>query len=177
MVSRSRIATLAGILVLGLGAFAIAEEIEGDDESNTINGTAQADQIEGGRGEDKINGLSGDDTLNGNGDNDVIKGGDGNDKVFGADCDVGELGRICDNVGRDRLHGRAGDDDLRANECMEKPDCQEATNISLGTTQTGGPGNDKMLGAEKRDALRGGKDNDTGPGLPRPRQAEGRPGR
>ena len=105
---RTRIATLAGVLVLGLGAFAIAEEIEGTDEPDTINGTEQADSIEGGRGEDTINGLGGDDTLDGNGDNDVIKGGDGNDKLFGAGCEVGELGRICDNVGRDRLHGRAG---------------------------------------------------------------------
>jgi Ca2+-binding RTX toxin-like protein len=162
---RSHIAVFAGVLVLGLGAYAIAEEIEGTDEPDTINGTEQADQIEGGRGEDKINGLGGDDTLDGNGDNDVIKGGDGNDKLFGAGCEVGELGRICDNVGRDTLHGRAGDDDLRANECMNLPDCQEATNISLGTRQTGGPGNDRMLGAEKRDVLRGGRGDDTGRGF------------
>ena len=42
---RSRIAILAGILALGLGAFAIAEELEGTDEPDTINGTEQADQI------------------------------------------------------------------------------------------------------------------------------------
>ena len=109
-------------------------------------------QIEGGRGEDKINGLGGDDTLDGNGDNDVIKGGDGNDKLFGAGCEVGELGRICDNVGRDRLHGRAGDDDLRANECMELPDCQEATNISLGTTPDRRAG--ERQAARRREARR-----------------------
>ena len=152
---------LAGVLVLGLGAFAIAEEIEGDDEPNTINGTAQADEITGGRNDDKINGLGGDDTLNGNGDNDRIDGGDGNDKVFGSDCELGELGRLCDNVGRDVLFGGPGDDDLRANKCMKSPDCQTATNISLGTRQRGGPGKDSLLGAEAHDVLWGNEDDDT----------------
>jgi Ca2+-binding RTX toxin-like protein len=95
----------------------------------------------------------------------VISGGDGNDKLFGAGCEVGELGRICDNLGRDTLLGDAGDDDLRANECMDLPDCQDATNISLGTRQRGGPGNDRMLGAEKRDVLRGGGGNDSAQGF------------
>jgi Ca2+-binding RTX toxin-like protein len=176
IVSRSRIATLAGILVLGAGAFAVAEEIEGTDEPDTINGTAQADQIEGGRADDTINGLGGDDTLDGSGDNDKIDGGEGNDKVFGAGCEVGELGRICDNVGRDTLLGGLGDDDLRANECMNLPDCQEAANVSLGTRQRGGPGNDKMLGAEKRDVLRGGGDNDNAQGFLGRDKLKGGPG-
>ena len=116
---RSRIATLAGVLVLGLGAFAVAEQIEGTDDPDTINGTEEADQITGERGDDTINGLGGDDTIhggtdsisrsrlggdgddkidggdgndtvNGGGDNDIVNGGDGNDKVFGAGCEFGE---------------------------------------------------------------------------------------
>ena len=158
---RRRVAAFAGILVLGLGAFAIAEEFEGTDEPDTINGTDQADVLVGGRADDTLNGLGGDDTLDGGGDSDKLNGGDGNDKVFGAGCEVGEVGRICDNVGRDKLFGGPGDDDLRANQCMNLVDCQAATNLSLGTRQKGGPGNDTLLGAEKRDKLRGGGDDDT----------------
>ena len=190
---RSRIAALAGVLALGLGAFAIAKEIEGTDEPDKINGTEQADNITGERGDDTINGLGGDDTINGGqnsisrsrlggdgddtidggagndtvnggGDNDIVNGGEGNDMVFGAGCEVTGLGRICDNVGRDRLIGGLGDDDLRANQCSDNPDCQAATNISRGTRMKGGPGNDTFLGAEKRDRIRGGGDDDTAQG-------------
>jgi Ca2+-binding RTX toxin-like protein len=197
---RSRIAILVGVLVLGLGAFAIAEQIEGTDEPDTIEGTEEADQITGERGDDTINGLGGDDTihggqdsvsrsrlggdgndkidggdgndtLNGGGERDIVKGGEGNDKVFGAGCQIGSeeepelLGRICDNVGRDKLIGGPGDDDLRANECSDSPDCQEATNISLGTHMAGGSGNDQFLGAERRDRVRGGADDDNAQGF------------
>jgi Ca2+-binding RTX toxin-like protein len=194
--ARSRIAALAGILVLGLGAFAIAKEIEGTDEPDTINGTEQADNITGERGDDTINGLGGDDTINGGqnsisrsrlggdgddtidggdgndtvnggGDNDFVNGGEGNDKVFGAGCEFGEegLGRICDNWGRDTLIGGPGDDVLRANACSDEPDCQEATNISLGTRMKAGPDNDSLLGAERRDVMRGGSGDDDLQGL------------
>jgi Ca2+-binding RTX toxin-like protein len=196
---RSRIATIVGIFVLGLGGWAIAEQIEGTDEPDTINGTEQADNITGERGDDTINGLGGDDnihggtdstqrsrligdgndkidggdgddTVNGGGDNDLVKGGEGNDKVFGAGCKIGGeegegLGRICDNVGRDKLIGGPGDDNVWANECSDIPDCQEATNISLGTRMRGGAGNDSLLGAEKRDRMRGGPGDDTAQGF------------
>ena len=88
----------------------------------------------------------------------------------------GELGRICDNVGRDKLIGAPGDDDLRANECIGPTDCQEATNISLGTRQRGGPGNDKLLGAERRDVLRGGRGNDSAQGFLGRDKVNGGPG-
>jgi Ca2+-binding RTX toxin-like protein len=68
-------------------------------------------------------------------------------------------------VGRDTLIGGPGDDDLRANECMELPDCQEATNLSLGTRMKGGPDNDRLLGAEKRDVMRGGGGDDDAQGF------------
>jgi Ca2+-binding RTX toxin-like protein len=194
---RRPITVLAGILVLGLGAYAIADQIEGTDEPDTINGTEGPDQITGERADDTIKGLGGDDTihggtdsidrdrlggdgndkidggggndtLNGGGERDIVNGGEGNDKVFGAGCQFGEedaLGRICDNVGRDKLIGGPGDDDLRANRCSDRPDCQEATNISLGTHMAGGPGNDRFLGAERRDRVRGGADDDRAQGF------------
>ncbi len=168
MIRRARIATLIGVLVLGLGGLAIADEFEGTDDGDTLNGTEQADQMEGGRGDDTLNGLGGDDTIDGGGDNDTLDGGEGNDKVFGAGCEFGSeegLGRICDNVGRDKLRGGPGDDDLRANECMDQPDCQDATNISLGTRMRGDDGNDLLLGAERRDVLRAGPGNDKASGF------------
>jgi Ca2+-binding RTX toxin-like protein len=84
--------------------------------------------------------------------------------VYGASCDVGELGRLCDNTGRDTLTGGPGDDHVYANECMPDPNCQEATNISLGTTMSGGPGTDVMLGAHGRDVIRGERGKDTAAG-------------
>ena len=56
---------LVGVVVLGVGAYAIADEIEGTDEPDTINGTEKADTITGERADDKINGIGGDDKING----------------------------------------------------------------------------------------------------------------
>jgi Ca2+-binding RTX toxin-like protein len=155
-----RLATLAGVLALGLAAIAYAEEIEGGNDSEKLTGTAQSDQIDGGRGDDTIEGLGGDDTLDGGGDDDRIDGGEGADNVFGAGCDVGELGRLCDNVGHDTLYGGPGDDEVRANKCMTNPNCQTATNISTGTWMHGGAGADVVLGAEARDVAWGDADDD-----------------
>ena len=118
---RRRIAALAGVLVLGLGAFAIAEEIEGTDEPDTIEGPEQADNITGEREDDTINGLGGDDTIHGGTDsidrhrllvdgNDKLDGGDGNDKLNGG------RGRdlLIGGHGGDRLVGGPDDDILIA---------------------------------------------------------------
>ena len=117
-----------------------------------------------------ISGLGGNDVLDGGGDADRVFGGPGADKVFGANCQVGQLGRLCDNPGREVLRGGAGDDEIRANRCVVSF-CSRQRFVSLnGSVYSGGPGRDRIIGADGReriiggpgaDVLRGGLGRDT----------------
>ena len=80
--------------------FRVNQDIDGDDNDNTLTGGTGDDTITGGLGNDSIEGGEGNDTLYGQDDNDSLDGGAGNDNLYGHDGD-------------DTLEGGSGDDYMR----------------------------------------------------------------
>jgi Ca2+-binding RTX toxin-like protein len=77
----------------------MANNLFGDANANTLNGTIRNDRIVGGAGNDTLNGGDGHDILEGGDGNDTLNGGNGIDVLRGG-------------AGNDTLDGGAGDDIL-----------------------------------------------------------------
>ena len=158
---------LTGVLIAAsfTGAAACwAKAIEGTTANDRLTGTAAADQIHGKSGGDVIRARGGADTVNGGPDGDRIFGGSGDDRLYGAGCQVGQFGRFCDNPGREFLHGNGGDDVLIANPCV-LTFCAAQPFIALDSFFDGGPGDDRITGADHRDQISGGPGEDVLRGL------------
>ena len=149
------------LLVAGLAA---AQTISGTKGPDSLRGTSGPDVIISLGGDDVVHGLAGADTINGGADSDRLFGGGGNDKVFGAACQVAEFGRFCDNPGREHIYGGRGDDVLLANPCVHTF-CAAQRYIALNSFFFGGPGDDRIVGADHRDVISGGSGNDALKGL------------
>jgi hypothetical protein len=120
-------------LTLAPAAASFADDIEGTNDSTTIDGTPFDDNISGDEnvldfvaeangGDDTINGHEGEDDISGdgnafglvatvNGGDDTIDGGDDDDNLVG-DGDAGGVGGAQVNGGDDVIHGGAGNDDI-----------------------------------------------------------------
>jgi hypothetical protein len=93
-----------------IGAFAVNNNIFGDDGNDFLIGGRESDFLAGGRGHDKYDGLGGDDSLFEApyeegiffDSDDIMSGGSGNDYLEAAG-------------GADRIHGGPGQDTLRPN--------------------------------------------------------------
>ncbi len=98
-------ADLANVNLLGSSNASI---IEGNDTSQTLNGTADNDRLYGYGGDDTINASSGNDILYGDDGNDTLNAGDGNDML------IGGIGNdiLSGEAGNDVLHGGAGTDQI-----------------------------------------------------------------
>ena len=95
----------------------VLQDIVGDAEDNSRNGTALPDSIFGLAGNDTLNGLDGRDWVVGGAGDDLLRGGDGDDILEGRPGFDRLLGGDGDDIlrggqGRDRLNGGAGNDTL-----------------------------------------------------------------
>lgn len=100
------------------------DEIEGDDENNTILGKNGTDTLDGNAGDDRVFGDGGNDSVQGGEGNDSVFGGNGEDLVKGGeDDDLVRGGRnddvLIDSTGADRLQGDGGDDLIVASGTMD----------------------------------------------------------
>jgi Ca2+-binding RTX toxin-like protein len=159
-----RLATILIASSLLTAGIAWAKTIEGTPENDKLTGTAGADKISGGHGGDVIRGRGGPDRLNGGPDGDRIFGDAGDDKLFGGGCQVDTFGSLCDNPGREYLHGGKGNDLLLANACV-LTFCAAQPFIALNSFFDGGPGDDRIAGADHRDKIIGGSGEDVMRGL------------
>lgn len=141
----------------------------GDDE---LRGHAGDDTLEGGEGSDKLWGEDGNDIVLGQGGNDRLRGDAGNDAVDGGDGD--------DQVGTDDAGG--GADDLRGGAGFDYADFithAGGVTVTLDDVANDGapgegdnvhsdferlyatPGNDTIVGTERKDEIDGGIGDDT----------------
>jgi Ca2+-binding RTX toxin-like protein len=104
---------------------------------NEINGTNNSETLEGDRRANEINGRGGDDTISGLGGTDFLSGGSGNDEIFGGN----KADRLFGDSGDDRLNGDNGDDILYGGAGRD--------------TLRGGNGNDVLIGNQGDDNLYG----------------------
>ena len=160
-ISLAGLLVAATVLTTGIGC---AKPINGTPANDRLAGSSEADQIYGGRGEDVIRGLGGADSINGGPDGDRIYGGAGDDELFGGGCEVAEFGHFCDNPGREHIYGGRGNDVLLANPCVHTF-CAAERYIALNSFFYGGPGDDRIVGADHRDVIKGGPGNDAMKGL------------
>lgn len=135
------------------------DSVLGLDGNDTINGSNGDDVLNGGTGADSISGDAGLDTITGGAGNDVLAGGDGNDSLI----ETGTVSMVMTNVS---LTGN-GTDTLSGFEfamftltgASGVIDVSGFTS-SLGTTLTGGSGNDTITGSVAADLILGGLGND-----------------
>ncbi|CAN7522564.1 Ig-like domain-containing protein [Rhizobium sp. LjRoot254] len=85
------------------------ENIIGSNGNDSIDGDHETNVLEGGRGDDRIRGHNGDDDINGGWDDDIVWGDEGNDVVHGSNGDDEVRG----GLGDDTLYGDSGGDELR----------------------------------------------------------------
>lgn len=150
-----------------------APPVNGNQYSNTLNGTGGNDVIDGGLGADIINGGDGDDLLLGgnvSGDgNDTINGGGGNDLIYGndgADTITGGTGNdtIYGNTGNDNLFGNQGADVIYGGQGGDAIFGGQDDDILYGNlgddNLQGNNGNDTLYGGQNNDILGGGAGND-----------------
>jgi Ca2+-binding RTX toxin-like protein len=108
---------LLGLLAsVGLTAFVI-DELDDDNDDDSITGTAGDDSVDGTSGADDILARSGDDIVSAAGGNDLVQGGTGTDLILGgngADTLEGDGGDdvLIGGTGNDVLEGGVGDDVL-----------------------------------------------------------------
>ncbi|MBW4496095.1 MAG: hypothetical protein KME26_24090 [Oscillatoria princeps RMCB-10] len=107
--------------------------INGNQESDTIDGAGGGDLLLGGQNNDIIFGKQGDDGIAGNKGNDTLYGGEGNDYINGSQDE-------------DIIFGELGDDILRGGKGNDQID--------------GGDGNDTIIGDFGSDTLTGGSGSD-----------------
>ncbi len=133
-------------------------------EPNEINGSDNNDNLRGTDTVDSISGGDGNDTLRGNEGADELRGGDGNDRIY-ADS---EDSVIDGGDGYDHLSVANGNDfNLdQAESSIERVtgghgnDTFDATDMDVAVTQSGGYGNDNLLGGSGNDIQYGGGGND-----------------
>lgn len=113
---------------------ALAEEINGTNNADNINGTINKDIIRG---------LNGNDTINGKEAGDDISGGSGNDLIYG-------------NEGRDVLKGKAGNDRIEGGEGRDRISGDRGNDVLIG-----GPDNDTLNGGYGKDIFICGDGTDT----------------
>ena len=113
---------------------ALAEEINGTNNADNINGTINKDIIKG---------LNGNDTINGKEAGDDISGGSGNDLIYG-------------NEGRDVLKGKAGNDHIEGGEGRDRISGDRGNDVLIG-----GPDNDTLNGGYGKDIFICGDGTDT----------------
>lgn len=155
--------------LIPLEQLAIAADLGGNSQGDTVIGSTSSDSILGGNGKDTLSSAQGDDfvdggnqddELAGNSGNDTLLGGNGRDTLAGgADNDLLQGQNGADSLdggtgndtllggnGRDTLLGNGGDDHLAGDNGRD--------------TLDGGTGNDTLLGGNDRDLLGGGEGND-----------------
>ena len=175
-----------GADVINAATFTGTTTIFGLDGNDTITGGLGVDSISGGADNDSILGQAGNDTLNGDAGNDVLGGGDGGDSISGgAGSDT-----ITGNAGSDALDGGADNDVLSESGALRfvmtntsltglgtdvlsgfefalltlgatsgTIDVSGFTS-ALGTTLTGGAGNDTIIGSLAGDLITGASGSD-----------------
>lgn len=120
------------------------EEVTGNDDDETFDGTPGDDIINGAGGQDNIEGGNGDDTLNGDAGADIIQGQAGFDRING-------------NADNDLLQGRGGNDSLSGNQGEDWVDGNDGDDMVNGGTQqdtvVGGLGSDLLSGGEGSDVV------------------------
>jgi Ca2+-binding RTX toxin-like protein len=146
-----------------------ADTLTGDQGANSIDGGQGDDLITGGAGDDVLTGGANDDTLTGGAGNDQIDGGTGNDTVVftGAFADyfvvfdsTTQQYFISDSVaGRDGLD--RVDADVESFEFSDGARGSVQMMVDIGSTFTGGAGNDLLNGTDHNDLMYGGLGNDT----------------
>ena len=131
----------------------------GGDGSDRLDGGAGADALDGEAGDDATIGGDGDDTLTGDLGRDELSGGSGIDAVtyaarqepvtvtVGAGADDGASGEGDDVVAVESVVGGSGDDTIVADP-------------ATGTSASGGPGADRLVGSAGADRLDGGPGDD-----------------
>ncbi|WP_342078337.1 calcium-binding protein [Yoonia sp. SS1-5] len=141
----------------------------GNDTDETVTGTELGDHLEGRNGNDTLNGGAGDDLLEGGNGRDSLNGGTGDDDIRGGD-------------GNDFIRGGAGADNIdggRGVDTATYSDSDEAVTVSLrqGTQpQRGGNAegdvlrsieningsafNDRLIGNDSSNVIKGGNGND-----------------
>ncbi len=135
-----------------IGSADLANQLFGEDGSDTITAGAGNDTLDGGNGGDSLTSGGGNDSVLGGDGSDVIAAGDGNDTIdAGNGQDTVSAGNGDDSVfagnGEDSVLGDAGNDTLNGDGGID--------------TVQGGDGNDSILGGEFADSLLGGNGNDT----------------
>lgn len=120
-----------------------AEEVEGTDYDDEIDGMGGADTLYGGDGSDLLIGNYGHDHLFAGTGEDTVDGGYGHDEIFGGDG----ADALNGNWGHDTIVGGEGDDTL--------------TGMQGGDTLVGGAGDDLIDGFNSFDVLEGGSGDDT----------------
>lgn len=128
-----------------------AELLLGGAGRDTLSGGGGADTLRGGLSNDQLDGQEGDDLLRGGNGDDTMQGGEGTDtvmQVVDADqtlSDTSLTGRGTDTLGgieRGDLAGGGGDNAIHAGEFTKG-------SVAL----SGGPGNDRLTGANNGDDL------------------------
>lgn len=124
--------------------------IIGTKGNDTLKGTSKSDVICGLGGNDKIQGLGGNDTIDGGSGDDSIVAGSGDDKLYGG-------------TGNDTLKGESGSDYFKGNEGIDTvsySDKKKDLNISLNNKKDDGEKNEKDLISSDVENLTGGTGND-----------------
>jgi Ca2+-binding RTX toxin-like protein len=173
------------IIENAIGTALFADQITGNEVSNSLWGRGGGDTLNGEEGNDFLYGEKGDDTLNGGVGDDELYGGVDADTMFGgADSDYLDgwegddilYGGATSNpdetdtgndvlvawTGSDRLYGQDGDDWLDGSYDSDKL-YGGAGNDILGnpaSTEGGEPGDDEMYGGADNDKLYGGSGQD-----------------
>lgn len=111
--------TSLAVMVVVSAGLALAANITGTKQPDTLTGTPDADKIAGSAKVDTINGEAGNDQLYGDSGNDIVNGGPGADNVqsgTGIDTANGQDGdsdfvSVVDNDTKDTASGGAGNND------------------------------------------------------------------
>lgn len=173
----------AGIGSIVTNGTADRDQINGNNQSETLRGLEEDDRIYGGNGSDLIYGNQGDDTIYGGGwsdtifgdggwgssygGNDTIYGEAGNDRVNGRagnDYIDGGLGHdvLYGHEGDDIIYGGAGADTIYGDFALANPgDGNDELHGGAGNdTISGGSGQDIIFGDGGSDLMRGGSGDD-----------------
>ncbi|MEM7772855.1 MAG: DUF4347 domain-containing protein [Cyanobacteria bacterium P01_A01_bin.37] len=134
-----------------LNGFSDVDILNGGAGNDIINGGSSSDTIHGGIGNDIINGGSNSDYIDGGAGNDIINGGSGNDVMFGhSGTDIFNGG-----AGRDRIFGGTGNDVINGSGSRDRIFGGKGRD-----TIRGGSGDDTIVGGFGKDILMGGQGRD-----------------